>query len=104
MSRRPYKKRTWIAECKRCGRWYSVATLEEQKQAKAKGTCMECEEKRQYRIGLYKNLLKQHMVLLAEKAGKLPEAERGIYRQLYRKRQRQWRWCVEQLEPAEVAA
>lgn len=78
--------RMYIVECKRCERWYSVKTLEQQRIAKAKGVCMECEEEREGRIKLYMRLCMIHLEEIAKKAGKLPEEQRPIYRVLYKKR------------------
>lgn len=63
---------------------------------------MECEDKRKYRIELYKHIIAQHMQEIAIKAGKLPDDQRDVFRRLYRKRQRAWRWCQDQLSEVEV--
>lgn len=90
MSRARYRTRMYIWECTRCERWQSVKTLEQQRVAKAKGICMDCEGKRKFRLELYMHIVAQHLDELVAKGKAAPEEKREVFRRLYRKRQRQF--------------
>lgn len=98
------RKRLYVYECSKCGRWNGVATLTAQRIAKLRGTCGPCTteptEDPQWPVRYVMKVLQLHMADIAARGAKVPVEQREIYIRLYRKRQRQWRAAQEQLEAA----
>ena len=59
---------------------------------------MDCIKEQTGRLEVYKRLLRCSMDDITKRASTLPEDQRAVYRQLYRKRQRAWRAAQERLD------
>jgi hypothetical protein len=100
MTRRKYRKRVWVYECLRCGRWHSAGSLAQQQAARKLGSCPSCLTLPEWRCEVYRRLVALHLDSIVAKGLAAPEQDKAFWRGLYRRRQRQYLAAKEQMEVA----
>jgi ABC-type cobalamin/Fe3+-siderophores transport system ATPase subunit len=83
------RARTYLYDCKLCGRWVAVPTATAQRFARRRGACVHCLHDPQWKQRVYINLIALHVDAIVARGKAAPAGERAHLRRLYAKRLQQ---------------